>query len=47
MKTSFHLLAATLAFVIAAVSVIGPTSSVSAQDPAVVQSKTVKVKFEN
>jgi len=47
MKTSFHLLAATMAFVIAAVSVIVPASSVWAQDPAVVNSKTIKVKFEN
>jgi quercetin dioxygenase-like cupin family protein len=47
MKTSFHLLAATMAFVIAAVSVIVSTSSVWAQDPAVVNPKTIKVKFEN
>ena len=33
--------------VIAAVSFIIPTSSVWAQDPAVVQSSTVKLKFEN
>jgi quercetin dioxygenase-like cupin family protein len=33
--------------VIAAVAFIGSTSFVWAQDPAVVQSKTVKVKFEN
>ena len=33
--------------VIAAVAFIGSTSSVWAQDPAIVQSKTVKVKFEN
>ena len=33
--------------VIAAFTLIGPTSSVWAQDPAVVQSKTVKLKFEN
>lgn len=33
--------------VIAAFTFIGPTSSIWAQDPAVVQSKTVKVKFEN
>jgi quercetin dioxygenase-like cupin family protein len=33
--------------VIAAFTFIGPTSSVWAQDPAVVNSKTVKVKFEN
>jgi len=32
---------------IAAVSFIVTTSSVRAQDPAVVQSKTVKLKFEN
>jgi beta-alanine degradation protein BauB len=31
----------------AAVTFIVPTSSVWAQDPAVVQSKTVKLKFEN
>ena len=47
MKTRFHLLAATMAFVIASVAFIVATSSVSAQDPAVVQSKTVKLKFEN
>jgi len=46
MKTRFHLLAATLA-VIASVASIGWTTSVSAQDPAIVQAKTVKVKFEN
>ena len=33
--------------VITAFIFIVPTSSVSAQDPAVVNSKTVKVKFEN
>ena len=33
--------------VIAAFSFIVETTSVSAQDPAVVQSKTVKLKFEN
>jgi beta-alanine degradation protein BauB len=33
--------------VIAAVTFIVPTSSVWAQDPAVVQSSTVKLKFEN
>lgn len=47
MKTSFHLLAATMAFVIAAFTFIVPTSSVWAQDPAIVNSKTIKVKFEN
>src|SRR6478609_6523798 len=46
MKTRFHLLAAMLA-VIASVASIGWTTSVSAQDPAIVQAKTVKVKFEN
>jgi quercetin dioxygenase-like cupin family protein len=46
MKTRF-LLTATMAFVIASVIFIVPTSLVSAQDPAVVNSKTVKVKFEN
>jgi quercetin dioxygenase-like cupin family protein len=33
--------------VIAGVSAIAWTTSVSAQDPAVVNSKTIKVKFEN
>ena len=33
--------------VIAAFTFIVPTNSVRAQDPAVVQSKTVKLKFEN
>lgn len=33
--------------VIAVATFIGPASSVLAQDPAVVQSSTVKVKFEN
>jgi beta-alanine degradation protein BauB len=33
--------------VIASIAFIGGAASVSAQDPAVVQSKTVKVKFEN
>ena len=33
--------------VIAAVSLIAWTTAASAQDPAVVQSRTVKVKFEN
>jgi len=33
--------------VIAAFTFIGPTNSVRAQDPAVVQSSTVKLKFEN
>ena len=47
MKTRFHLLAATMAFVIASVAFIVPASSVWAQDPAVVNSKTIKVKFEN
>ena len=46
MKTRFHLLAATLA-VVASVAFIVWTTSVSAQDPAIVQAKTVKVKFEN
>ena len=36
-----------MAFVIAAFVFIVPTSSVWAQDPAVVNSKTIKVKFEN
>jgi quercetin dioxygenase-like cupin family protein len=44
MKTRFHLLAATTAFVMA---FIGEVSSAWAQDPAVVNSKTIKVKFEN
>jgi quercetin dioxygenase-like cupin family protein len=47
MKTRFHLLAATMAFVIASIACIGATTSVSAQDPAVVNAKTIKVKFEN
>jgi beta-alanine degradation protein BauB len=47
MKTRFHLLTATIAFVIASVTFIVPASSVWAQDPAVVNSKTIKVKFEN
>jgi quercetin dioxygenase-like cupin family protein len=33
--------------VLAAFIFVAPTSSVWAQDPAVVQSKTIKVKFEN
>ena len=33
--------------IIAAVSLIAWTTAASAQDPAVVQSRTVKVKFEN
>ena len=33
--------------VIGAISFIGPASFVRAQDPAVVQSSTVKLKFEN
>lgn len=45
MKTRFHLLRATMAFVITLIAFIG--GAVSAQDPAVVNSKTVKVKFEN
>ena len=47
MKTRFHLLTATMAFVIASFAFIVPKSSVWAQDPAVVNSKTIKVKFEN
>jgi beta-alanine degradation protein BauB len=47
MKTRFHLLATTMAFVIASIAFIGGAASASAQDPAVVQSKTVKLKFEN
>jgi len=33
--------------VVASVTLIGWTASVSAQDPAVVNAKTIKVKFEN
>jgi quercetin dioxygenase-like cupin family protein len=47
MKSRFHLFAATMAFVIASIAFIGGVASASAQDPAVVQSKTVKLKFEN
>ena len=47
MKTHFHLLAATMAFVIASIAFIEGTASLSAQDPAVVNDRTVKVKFEN
>src|SRR5205814_3139850 len=47
MKTSFHLLAATMAFVIAAFTFLVWTTSVSAQDPAVVNARTIKIKFEN
>jgi beta-alanine degradation protein BauB len=47
MKTRFHLLAATTAFVIASIAFIGGASSVPAQDPAAVNAKTIKVKFEN
>jgi quercetin dioxygenase-like cupin family protein len=47
MKTRLHLLRATMAFVIASIAFIGGAPLVSAQDPAVVNSKTVKVKFEN
>jgi quercetin dioxygenase-like cupin family protein len=46
MHTRVHLLYATIAFVIASIAFSGATS-VWAQDPAVVQSKTVKLKFEN
>lgn len=47
MKTRFHLLRATMAFVILLIAFTGGAASASAQDPAVVNSKTVKVKFEN
>ena len=47
MRTRFHLLHATMAFVIASIAFMGATTSVSAQDPAAVNSKTIKVKFEN
>lgn len=47
MKTRFHLLRATMAFVIASIAFIGWAASASAQDPAVVNAKTIKVKFEN
>ena len=47
MKTRFHLLRATMAFVIASIAFMGASTSVLAQDPAVVNSKTIKVKFEN
>jgi quercetin dioxygenase-like cupin family protein len=47
MKTRFHLLCATMAFVIASIALIGGAASASAQDPVVVNSKTIKVKFEN
>jgi len=33
--------------IVASVTLIGWTASVSAQDPAVVNAKTIKVKFEN
>jgi quercetin dioxygenase-like cupin family protein len=46
MKTRFHLLTPTIA-VIASAALIGWTTSVPAQDPAVVLASTVKVKFEN
>jgi quercetin dioxygenase-like cupin family protein len=45
MKARFHLLYATIAFVIASIAFSG-ASSVWAQDPVAVN-KTVKVKFEN
>jgi quercetin dioxygenase-like cupin family protein len=45
MKTRFHFLYATIAFVIASIAFSG-ASSVWAQDPVAVN-KTVKVKFEN
>jgi quercetin dioxygenase-like cupin family protein len=47
MRTRFHLLHATTAFVIASIAFMGAATVVSAQDPAVVQSSTVKIKFEN
>jgi quercetin dioxygenase-like cupin family protein len=47
MKTRFYLHIAMMAFVIGAFTFIVPTSLVWAQDPAVVNSKTIKVKFEN
>jgi len=47
MKTRFHLLTTTTAFVIASIAFIGGAASASAQDPVVVQSRTVKLKFEN
>ena len=47
MKTRFHLLRATMAFVIASIAFIVWATSASAQDPAVVNSKTIKIKFEN
>jgi quercetin dioxygenase-like cupin family protein len=46
MKTRFHLLRATMAFVVL-IAFIGGAASASAQDPAVVNSKTIKIKFEN
>jgi quercetin dioxygenase-like cupin family protein len=36
-----------MAFVIASIAFIGASTSVSAQDPAAVNSKTIKVKLEN
>ena len=46
MKTRFHLLRATIAFVIVLI-VFGGAGSAWAQDPAVVNSKTVRVNLEN
>jgi quercetin dioxygenase-like cupin family protein len=46
MKTRFHF-TATMAFVIVAFTFIVPIGSVWAQDPAIVNAKTIKVKFEN
>ena len=47
MKTRFHPVSATLVSVIASVGFILGAASVPAQDPAVVNAKTIKVKFEN
>jgi quercetin dioxygenase-like cupin family protein len=47
MKTSFHLLAAKMAFVVAAVTFIVWATRLSAQDPVTVSPGIVKVKFEN
>jgi beta-alanine degradation protein BauB len=47
MKTRFHLLPAAMPFVIASIALISGVASASAQDPAVVNAKTIKVKFEN
>jgi quercetin dioxygenase-like cupin family protein len=47
MKTRFRLLITAMVFVNASIAFIPPTASLWAQDPAVVQSKTVKLKFEN